>query len=62
MSIEENKALVRLYIHISEDFDRADEILAPDFVDHSHPEFRPGHVDRDGFRTYRGWENGRVME
>ena len=45
MTIEENKALVWRYIHISEDFNRADEILAPDFVDHAHPEFRPGPED-----------------
>jgi predicted ester cyclase len=45
MTIEENKTLVWRYIHISEDFDHADEILAPDFVDHSHPEFRPGPED-----------------
>lgn len=37
--------LVWRYIHIGEDFDRADEILAPDFVDHAHPEFRPGPKD-----------------
>lgn len=44
MDIEANKAIVRKYIELWSTGNRAlaDEILATDFVDHSHPEQLPG--------------------
>ena len=45
MSVETNKALVLQYAKLGTNFALLDEILAPDFVDHSHPEFRPGPSD-----------------
>jgi steroid delta-isomerase-like uncharacterized protein len=45
MSIEENKQLVLRYTNLYENLESADEILAPDFIDHSHSEFRPGTAD-----------------
>lgn len=44
MSSEENKALVHRYLAMYDTGDTsvADDILAPDFVDHSHPELPPG--------------------
>ena len=45
MTVEANKALVLQYIHLNRNFALLDEILAPNFVDHSHPEFRPGPED-----------------
>ena len=42
--IEANKALVRRYLELwgSSDLQLAQEILAADFVDHTHPEQKPG--------------------
>ena len=45
MTVEANKALVLQYTNIKGNFVLLDEILASDFVDHSHPEFRPGPDD-----------------
>jgi steroid delta-isomerase-like uncharacterized protein len=45
MAIEANKALVLQYTKLFENIALADKILSPDFVDHSHPEFRPGPGD-----------------
>lgn len=45
MTVEANKALVLQYTKLFENIALADEILSPDFVDHSHPEFRPGPGD-----------------
>ncbi len=45
MTVEANKALVLQYTKLIENITLADEILSPDFVDHSHPEFRPGPGD-----------------
>jgi steroid delta-isomerase-like uncharacterized protein len=45
MTIEANKALVLQYTKLFENIALADEILSPDFVDHSHPDFRPGSGD-----------------
>jgi len=44
MPIEANKALVRRYLdmYTSGDVRIADDILAANFVDHSHPELPPG--------------------
>jgi len=45
MTVETNKALVLQYVNVGKSFALLDEILAPDFVDHAHPEFRPGPQD-----------------
>ena len=45
MTVEANKVLVLQYVHLNGNFALLDEILAPDFVDHSHPEFRLGPED-----------------
>ncbi len=44
MDVEANKALVRKYIELWDtgNLALADEVLAPDFVDHLHPELAPG--------------------
>jgi steroid delta-isomerase-like uncharacterized protein len=44
MTTEANKALVLRYIRLysTGDLSIADEILAPDFVDHTHPDHAPG--------------------
>ena len=44
MDIEANKAIVRKYIELWDtgNLALADEVLAPDFVDHVHPELAPG--------------------
>ena len=44
MEIEANKALVSQYIELWDtgNLALADEVLAPDFVDHVHPELAPG--------------------
>jgi steroid delta-isomerase-like uncharacterized protein len=47
MSVEENKALVRRYLDLYRTGDPriADEIIDVQFVDHAHPEQRPGPED-----------------
>lgn len=45
MTLAANKALVLQYANLNGNFALLDEILAPHFVDHSHPEFRPGPQD-----------------
>ncbi len=45
MPVDTNKALVLQYANIGKNIALLDEILAPDFLDHSHPEFRPGPQD-----------------
>jgi steroid delta-isomerase-like uncharacterized protein len=44
MNIEANKALVRRYIELWEtgNLALADEVLAPEYVDHTHPNLPPG--------------------
>lgn len=44
MESEANKALVRRYVELwtTGNLALADEVLAADFVDHTHPEFTPG--------------------
>ena len=44
MDIEANKALVRKYLQLwnTGNLALADEALAPDFIDHLHPELAPG--------------------
>ena len=49
MAAEENKALVRRFVEaqVNVDLDTLDELLAPDFVDHS---LEPGQdAGRDGY-------------
>jgi steroid delta-isomerase-like uncharacterized protein len=47
MDIEANKALVRPYVELytTGNVALADEVIASDFVDHTHPEHRPGPED-----------------
>ena len=47
MGTEANKALVRRYIELynTGHVALADEVIAPDFMDHTHPELRPGPED-----------------
>jgi hypothetical protein len=42
-----NKAIVRRYVELynTGHVDLADEVIASDFVDHTHPELRPGPED-----------------
>ena len=44
MDIEANKAIVRKYLELWDtgNLALADEVLAPHFVDHLHPELAPG--------------------
>ena len=59
MTIESNKAIVRKYIELwsTGNLSIADEVLAADFVDHTHPQQAPGpesvkqevRVFREGF-------------
>jgi predicted ester cyclase len=44
MTVAVNKALVRRYLELYQtgDLRIADEIIAPSFVDHAHPEMPPG--------------------
>jgi len=44
VSVESHKSLAMKYIELwnTGNLAFADEVLAPDFVDHSHPEFSPG--------------------
>jgi steroid delta-isomerase-like uncharacterized protein len=47
MDIEANKALVRRYVELynTGNIALADEVIASDFEDHTHPELRPGPED-----------------
>jgi len=47
MGTEANKALVRRYVELynTGNVALADEVIAPDFVDYTHPELRPGPED-----------------
>ena len=44
---EANKTLVRRYVELynTRNVDLADEVISSDFVDHTHPELRPGPED-----------------
>src|SRR5215471_2959257 len=44
MNIEANKTLVKRYVELyaTGNVSHADEVIASDFVDHTHPEHRPG--------------------
>jgi C-1 hydroxylase len=46
MTLEENKELVRRFVdaYNNQDYDLLDELLAPDYVDHTN------HVDREGLK------------
>jgi SnoaL-like polyketide cyclase len=56
MDTEANKALVRRYVELynTGNMDIADEVIAADFVDHTHPELRPGPEDvKKEVKTFR---------
>jgi steroid delta-isomerase-like uncharacterized protein len=56
MSVEANKAIVRRYVELwsTGNLALADEVLAADFVDHTHPEQAPGPEDvKQAIKVFR---------
>jgi steroid delta-isomerase-like uncharacterized protein len=56
MSIEENKAIVARYLSAWETGDTAilRDVLAPDFIDHAHPDWQAGAAEiQDNLRMFR---------
>ncbi|MBV9710092.1 MAG: ester cyclase, partial [Ktedonobacteraceae bacterium] len=56
MTTEANKSIVLRYLELyaTGDLSIADEILAPDFVDHTHPDRAPGpQVVKDEVAAFR---------